>query len=52
MIVFLKPGDFFSLTDCHLREKLLRLSQKCFHAAHEKHNKVCAGIMFTMLKES
>lgn len=28
------------LSDCHLREKLLRLSKKRFQAAHEKHHKV------------
>lgn len=48
--IFLKPDDF-SLTDCHLWEKLLCLSQKCFHAAYEKHNKVCADVMFTVLKK-
>lgn len=31
---------FFSFPDRHLREKLLRLGQKCFQAAHEKHFEV------------
>lgn len=35
---------FVSLSDCHLWEELLCLSQKCVHAAHEKHNKVCADV--------
>lgn len=38
--------DFVFFTDCYLWEKLLRVSQKCFHAAHEKHREVCVDLSF------
>lgn len=44
--IFLKQVDFVFLTDRYLWEKLLCVSQKRFHAAHEKRNKVCAEVMF------
>lgn len=42
---------FVCLSDRHLWEELLRFSQKCFHASHEKHNKVCAEV-FIFQRES
>lgn len=42
-LYFLKPADLLSMTDRHLWEELLCLSQKCFHAAHEKCHKVGEG---------
>lgn len=38
----------FVLSDCHLWEKLLCLSQKCFSAAHEKCDKVCVVVISTV----
>lgn len=41
IIIFLKLNDVMCFTDRHLWEKLLRLGQKRFPAAHEKRRQVC-----------
>lgn len=47
---YLTSKTFVYLSDRHLWEKLLRFSQKCFPASHEKYNKVCWSCIFNIPK--